>query len=56
MDVVPPRLLMEVLGVIEPFVLTIINSSLSKGTVPPLLKYAVVNPLQKKRSVQILMF
>jgi len=45
LDVVPPCLFREVL-----FVLTFINSSLSQGTVPSILKHAVVNPLRKKAS------
>lgn len=50
LDVVPPHLFREVLCVLEPFVLTIINSSLSQGTVPSILEHTVVNPLCKKAS------
>lgn len=44
-------LLLEVLGMVQPFILTILNSSLSQGTVPLILKHAVVNPLRKKASL-----
>ncbi len=36
---------------VKPFILTILNSSLSQGTIPLRLKHAVVNPLRKKFSL-----
>ena len=47
-DALPPRLFKEVLATIGPTVLSIINSSLSSGTVPCDFKHAVVRPLLKK--------
>lgn len=51
LDAVPPRLFLQVLGMIEYFILTILNCSLSQGIVPLIFKHAVVNPLRKKASL-----
>lgn len=46
-DAMPPHLFREVLGIIGPSVLAIVNSSLSSGTVPVIFKHAVVYLLKK---------
>ncbi len=47
-DSMPTSLFREVLGVIGPAVLTIINSSLSSGVIPSCLKHSVIRPFLKK--------
>uniref|UniRef100_A0A8C6PJA8 Reverse transcriptase domain-containing protein n=1 Tax=Nothobranchius furzeri TaxID=105023 RepID=A0A8C6PJA8_NOTFU len=47
-DIVPARLFREVLPVVAPYVLNIINSSLVSGTIPSFFKHAVLQSLLKK--------
>uniref|UniRef100_A0A8C6Q3C2 Reverse transcriptase domain-containing protein n=1 Tax=Nothobranchius furzeri TaxID=105023 RepID=A0A8C6Q3C2_NOTFU len=47
-DIVPARLFQEVLPVVAPHVLNIINSSLVSGIIPSVFKHAVLQPLLKK--------
>lgn len=47
-DAVPPRLFKEVFPTVGPSVVAVINSSLTSGVVPEILKHAVVQPLIKK--------
>ncbi|CAM4712096.1 unnamed protein product [Leuciscus chuanchicus] len=48
LDAVPDRILKEAIDTIGPFVVSFINSCLSLGTVPTILKHAIVRPLLKK--------
>uniref|UniRef100_A0A8C7J2W3 Reverse transcriptase domain-containing protein n=1 Tax=Oncorhynchus kisutch TaxID=8019 RepID=A0A8C7J2W3_ONCKI len=48
LDPIPTKLLKELLPVLSPPMLNIINNSLSTGCVPPSLKVAVIKPLLKK--------
>lgn len=50
-DVVPIRLLMEVIGTMGPILLSIVNSSLVCGCVPEELKIVAVQSLPKKHSL-----
>uniref|UniRef100_A0A8C6ML89 Reverse transcriptase domain-containing protein n=1 Tax=Nothobranchius furzeri TaxID=105023 RepID=A0A8C6ML89_NOTFU len=50
-DVIPPRLFKEVFSSVGPWVLNMVNSSLSSGVVPESWKHAVVQPLLKKPSL-----
>ena len=51
LDPIPTKLPKELLSVLGPPMLNIINVSLSTGCVPNSLKVAVIKPLLKKRSL-----
>lgn len=48
LDVVPTKLLKETMPKVGPFILAIVNSSLTSGYVPACFKTALVEPLLKK--------
>ncbi len=48
LDPIPPRFLKNLFEFMGPSILSIVNSSLTNGVVPPCLKQAVVFPLLKK--------
>lgn len=48
LDFIPTKFLKDVIDTVGPSILSIINSSLAEGTVPPAFKHAVVQPLLKK--------
>ncbi len=48
LDPIPPRFLKNLFEFMGPSILSIVNSSLINGVVPPCLKQAVVFPLLKK--------
>lgn len=48
LDVIPSRRLLQVLDVVGPNIVNIINSSLVNGIVPSCLKHATIPPLLKK--------
>lgn len=47
-DIMPTRLFGDVIGVIGPSVLTILNSSLTSGVTRSYFKHAVIRPFRKK--------
>lgn len=51
LDSLPTKLLKSVFDVIGPFILKLINTSLSSGCVPDVFKHAVVQPLLKKHGL-----
>lgn len=51
LDAVPPQFLKAGFKTMGPSILSIVNSSLSNGSVPSCLKHAVVSPLLKKPSL-----
>ena len=50
-DILPSRLLKEAFDSLGPSILSIINSSLLSGNVPPYFKHAIVQPIIKKPSL-----
>lgn len=51
LDAVPPQFLKAGFKTMGPSILSIVNSSLSNGSVPSCLKHAVVSPVLKKPSL-----
>ena len=51
LDPIPTRLLKEILPTVSPHILSIVNSSLSSGSVPVPFKTATVSPLLKKTNL-----
>ncbi len=50
-DVIPPFFLKQILDVVGPGLLSLINRCLETGTIPDLLKHAIVRPLLKKQGM-----
>ena len=50
-DVIPSQLFRDIFAIICPFILAIVNSSLATGVVPSTFKYATVQPLLRKSSL-----
>ncbi len=50
-DVIPPFFLKQILDVVGPALLSLINRCLETGTIPDLLKHAIVRPLLKKQGM-----
>ncbi len=50
-DVIPPFFLKQILDVVGPGLLSLINCCLETGTIPDLLKHATVRPLLKKQGM-----
>lgn len=51
LDIIPPRLLKDVFDTVGICLLSIVNSSLQSGPVPPDFKHAVVEPILKKQNL-----
>lgn len=51
LDPIPTTILMKVIDSLYPFILHIVNSSISKSEFPNSLKYAHVTPILKKKTL-----
>ncbi len=55
-DVIPQFFLKQILDVVGPGLLSLINRCLETGTIPDLLKHAIVRPLLKKQGMDPTLF